>query len=497
MQDKTNLNIIGPDVNEFRGDIDYKLLATKTPYCYLRASSSGTGKFRVDKRFLEYAKGMKGVGIATGAYHYALPSADFTTADQQCDDFINLLQQAYGTGNYGDLFPVVDVEAPVDKSISTDTLLDWVDRFRKRFEKKTRRKLMLYTGAFFIDLYNNFYHSKTGFILSNMPLWIAMYTEIKGNPPYPKDQGGWTRWTIWQFTEKGNIAGVNPPVDLNYGPVNLDYLMPPRAVKNFKAIPTKNTIKVTWTPNTDVDLNGYNIFLNSNYVTSVSKNSDSYEIKLGRTPKANEKFEVAIEAYDKAGDFSPTRAKAMVVFNGRNEKYNYDYDFMYKEYYESEENYKDPVDLLDEVFVKGYCNSNEYGHSLKKESREEQYILDWDNDDEFDDEAFMREFNKTLSNKSCENNYYNSNIQEDIDGTKEQWNKKDKNHIFSEENRRREENQQDLRHKSGKHKKKHCNGNCENENIHPYWNELDCSFKNKCYKCEKEQKKCKKHKHHK
>jgi len=260
MQNKTSQNIIGPDLNEFRGEVNYSLLATKTSYSYLRGSGYGTGKFRVDKKFIEYVQGLKNVGIKTGAYHYAVPSYDLNTADIQCDGFINLLQQAYGPGKYGDLFPVIDIEAPLDKSISTDALLDWVDRFRKRFERKTRRKMMIYTGAFFIDLYNNFYHTKKGFILSDMPLWIAMYPEIKPNPPYPKDQGGWTRWRMWQFTETGKIAGVNPPVDLNYGPVNLDLLTQPRKVSNFKATTSGQIIKSTWNANTDVDLAGYNIF---------------------------------------------------------------------------------------------------------------------------------------------------------------------------------------------------------------------------------------------
>ena len=44
---------------------------------------------------------------------------------------------------------------------------------------------MLYTGAFFIELYNNFYIPGRGYPLKNMPLWIAMYTKIKINPEFP------------------------------------------------------------------------------------------------------------------------------------------------------------------------------------------------------------------------------------------------------------------------------------------------------------------------
>ena len=187
------------------------------------------------------------------------------------------------------MFPVIDIEAPLDQSISTDALLDWVDRFRKRFERKTRRKMMLYTGSFFIELYNNFYHSKKGFILADMPFWIAMYPEIQPNPDYPRDQGGWTRWRMWQFTENGFMPGINPPVDLNYGPENLDRLMQPRNVRNFRAVPIGQEIRLTWTPNTDVDLGGYNIFINSNYVTTVGRNANSYILKLANKPSTGEK----------------------------------------------------------------------------------------------------------------------------------------------------------------------------------------------------------------
>jgi|GEM_PF-404957 len=314
MQDRTSANIVGPDLNEYRGTVSYSLLATQTNYSYLRASGNGSGRFREDRRFNEYVQGLKDVGIKTGGYHYAVPSYDLTTADAQCDAFIGVLRSAYGPNSYGDLFPVIDIEAPTDKSISTDALLNWVDRFRRRFERRTNRVLMLYTGAFFIELYNNFYHSTKGFILSDMPLWIAMYPEIEPNPPYPRDQGGWTRWRVWQFTDSGTIAGVNPPVDLNYGPTNLDYLTQPGNVRNFRAVASGRNIRLTWTANTDVDLAGYNIFMNSSYITTVGKDSTSYTIELGPQVAPVERYEVAIEAIDEDGEFSPILSMTTVTF---------------------------------------------------------------------------------------------------------------------------------------------------------------------------------------
>ena len=156
MQNKNPNSRFGIDINEYTQDVNFQTLARTIDFLYLRASGSGSGRFRVDRKFLEFAKAARDYGIPVGAYHYALPSYDLTTADSQCDEFIDILQEGFGEKDYGDLFPVVDVEAPIDNKISTKALVDWVDRFRKRFERKTRRRLMLYTGAFFIELYNDF-----------------------------------------------------------------------------------------------------------------------------------------------------------------------------------------------------------------------------------------------------------------------------------------------------------------------------------------------------
>ena len=157
MQNKNAKSLFGIDINEYTQSVQFNIIATKVDFLYLRSSGSGSGRFRVDKKFLNYAKEARNYGIPVGAYHFGVPSYDLTDADRQCDDFISTLQSGFGEKDYGDLLPVLDIETPVDKSISTKTLIDWIDRFRKRFEKKTRRRLMLYTGLFFIELYNNFY----------------------------------------------------------------------------------------------------------------------------------------------------------------------------------------------------------------------------------------------------------------------------------------------------------------------------------------------------
>lgn len=313
MQNKNPNSTFGIDINEYTENVDFQTLARTINFLYIRSSGSGTGRFRVDRKFLEYAKATRSYGIPVGAYHYAIPSYDLTTADSQCNDFINILQEGFGNKNYGDLFPVLDVEAPVDNKISTKALIDWIERFRKCFEKKTRRRLMLYTGTFFIELYNDFKLPDGSQPLKSMPLWIAMYTNIPNNPPYPPNVGGWKRWRIWQYSEGETVQGVGSPVDANWGPDNLDELMQPKQVNNLRAVKQGGMLKVNWSKNTDSDLLGYNIFANGYWIGTVDKEDTSFEIKLSELPvKTNVPITISIEAFDYDGETSQVRSKVVV-----------------------------------------------------------------------------------------------------------------------------------------------------------------------------------------
>lgn len=310
MQNKNDNSTFGIDINEYTQNVDFEVISTKIDFLYLRSSGSGSGRFRVDTKFIEYAKKARDYGIPVGAYHYGVPSYDLTTADSQCDDFINLLQSGFGNKNYGDLFPVLDIESPVEKIISTQALIDWINRFRRRFESKTRRRLMLYTGAFFIDIYDNFYVQGKGFPLKSMILWIAMYTSIPGNPPFPNDAGGWTRWRIWQFSENFRMDGVGSPVDANWGPDSLDLLIQPANITGFTAVTQGNNIVVTWNKVPSTDLLGYNLFVNNNWIGTVDKDKTRYIINKENYP--NQRITISIEAFDYDGEVSKNRSRVTI-----------------------------------------------------------------------------------------------------------------------------------------------------------------------------------------
>ena len=56
MQNKNPNSLFGIDINEYTQGVDFNILARKIDFLYLRSSGSGSGRFRVDRKFLEYAE---------------------------------------------------------------------------------------------------------------------------------------------------------------------------------------------------------------------------------------------------------------------------------------------------------------------------------------------------------------------------------------------------------------------------------------------------------
>lgn len=309
MQQSNPGSTFGPDINEYTKSVDFATASKNFDFIYLRVSGSGSGNFLIDRQFVKFAKSCNDYGIPCGGYHYAVPSADITTAQQQCDDFIKALYTGFGDGNCGELYPVLDVEVPLDKSLTTEQITNWIQAFSSRFFKSTKRRIMLYTGYFYIQMYNNFFISGKGYPLKNMPLWIALYSNIPGNPKYPPNIGGWTSWLLWQYNEKAQVNGIGNPVDVNWGPNSLQDLKPPENVSCLKAYKSSGKIYTSWCQVPGQYILGYNIFVNSNYAGTVPETAKSYVINASNfyLPKGNP-INITIEAFDKFGGVSLKRS---------------------------------------------------------------------------------------------------------------------------------------------------------------------------------------------
>lgn len=218
MQGVKAQDLQGIDVSRWQGKIDWDAVREDDiDFTYIKCTE---GKGWVDPMFMINAKQARAAGIPVGAYHFARPDLNPTLGNalEEAWHFLETMQK--GFADFGDLDPVLDLEVPYprdEKVIKPLFLLAWVETFRKFFAEQTGRTLMLYSGVYFIREYNNFRHPGCGYTLADMPLWIAYYPKASHKTAAPPDLGKWTRWSVWQYTNKGKIQGIEGKVDLNRG----------------------------------------------------------------------------------------------------------------------------------------------------------------------------------------------------------------------------------------------------------------------------------------
>lgn len=206
MQCRCDSDVFGIDISNYQGNIDWaRVKASGVQFAYVKATEGATW---TDPMFMTNVNGARAVGIPVGAYHFARP--DQTSAIDEAKHFVSLLQSVQT-----DLMPVLDLEEPSDPSkIAVDALVKWTRDFINYVQQATGRKVMLYTGNWFVNRYNGLNNA-----LCDLPLWVANYANI----PAPPDCGGWTRWTVWQYASDGRVDGINGDVDVNVA-VSLDAL---------------------------------------------------------------------------------------------------------------------------------------------------------------------------------------------------------------------------------------------------------------------------------
>ena len=186
--------ILGIDVSEYQGKINFRGLQLKVEehpiqFVFIRASMGDDG---VDGRFRQNWEGFGKLPVKRGAYHYYRPNEN---SARQAENFIKTTQL-----KSGDLIPVLDIEKHSTIQ-SKDRLREGLKNWLKIVEEHYRVKPIIYTGdRFFWEVLH-----KQGF--DRYPIWVANYNLIHE----PQTDG----WLIWQFSEKGKLAGIKEKIDLN------------------------------------------------------------------------------------------------------------------------------------------------------------------------------------------------------------------------------------------------------------------------------------------
>ncbi len=188
--DIDQFEIHGIDVSHYQSYINWDaVLQHDFDFAYMKATE---GEQLLDSMYQRNWQESKRVGIKRGAYHFFRPSLSATL---QADNFIAQVQL-----EQGDLLPVLDLEVidnvPIQDVIFRAKL--WLTQIETHYGVKP----MIYT-------YLKFYNKYLAGQFEDYPIWIARYNEKS-----PK-LANRLQWTFWQHQCKGNISGINTPVDLN------------------------------------------------------------------------------------------------------------------------------------------------------------------------------------------------------------------------------------------------------------------------------------------
>lgn len=186
-----NLIYDGIDVSSYQKDIDWSATAKdkNIKFVYVKATEGATYRSRHYQYNIENARQY---GIHVGAYHFFRPNVP---VEKQFRNFTSVVKK-----EDQDLIPLIDVEVR-GNNLTVKALVDSVLAFADRLEDHYGCKPMIYTGHAF---YNSFLSGK----ISGYPLFIARYSKVE-----PRLTGG-ANWVLWQFSEKGVIAGIDHAVDL-------------------------------------------------------------------------------------------------------------------------------------------------------------------------------------------------------------------------------------------------------------------------------------------
>jgi len=184
-------SVHGVDVSHYQAQINwFEVAAEGIDFGFVKATE---GETISDAHFCQNWIEMKNAGIIRGAYHFFRPN---TSAISQAKHFIEKVDL-----QFGDLPPVLDVEVldNVNKDVMVARLNIWLDMVEEAFDVQP----IIYTNM-------KFYNQYLADDFANYTLWIARYNDKK-TPDLFENKN----WDFWQYGNKGKIAGINGPVDLN------------------------------------------------------------------------------------------------------------------------------------------------------------------------------------------------------------------------------------------------------------------------------------------
>ena len=182
-------HVHGIDLSRYQGDVFWETVGenTKMAYVYLKATEGGD---RIDPKFERNIELAHRHGLKVGSYHFFRPK---TPLKKQLDNFT-----AQCLPGEQDLIPMIDVETT--GGMPSNQFCDSLMTFLWMVEQHYKQKPLVYT-------FRNFYNWHLQGRLNDYKLMVAMYLDEE---PVLADERD---ITMWQYTSKGRIVGINGYVD--------------------------------------------------------------------------------------------------------------------------------------------------------------------------------------------------------------------------------------------------------------------------------------------
>ena len=186
----------GVDISYWQGaNINWSQVAGAGISFAIVKSTEGIG--RHEPNALGQASGAKAAGLKVGYYHFA--HAGQNTAVSEANFFADALAVL---PSY-DIIPTLDIETN-KYNLTAQQMTQWISDFVTQAIAKGVPNIMLYSYESFFD---SFLLPST--VLATSPLWLADYRSTAHVPH------GWNNYNIWQYSQGGNVAGIQGHVDMN------------------------------------------------------------------------------------------------------------------------------------------------------------------------------------------------------------------------------------------------------------------------------------------
>jgi len=185
----TCTHIHGIDMSHYQGKVFWEAVGhnAKMSYVYLKATEGGD---HIDHTYEYNIQLARQNGLKVGSYHFFRPKTELTK------QLANFMAQCRPQDQ--DLIPMIDIETT--NGLSREAFCDSLFKFLDMVEEAYQVRPLLYTGK-------NFYNKHLAGRLTGYKLMIAQYTDEE--PTLADEQD----ITMWQYTGKGYINGVNGHVD--------------------------------------------------------------------------------------------------------------------------------------------------------------------------------------------------------------------------------------------------------------------------------------------